>query len=315
MSIAEHKTLVHRAVDAFNRSDWDAVELLFAPTFVDHDRSRAALPPGPKGVVRAWKASRDAFPDLQAAIEDLVADGDKVAVRGCMRGVHHGKFMGIPPTGKPITVALIDINRIEGGRLAERWAEVDGLGLMQQLGVNPGPEPATPPTSKPAPPAMDLGAGSAEENKALVRRYIEDVWNTGDVAALRAYVAPDVIQHGFAPEPTRGLAAVAQGFAAFRAAFPDLTVAIDDLIAEDDRVAVRYTMRGTHRGPLAVAGGSLPPSDRSMNVSGINIVHLAGGRIAAGWARLDQLGLLQQLGANPAPLQPATALGASVVSR
>ena len=66
---------------------------------------------------------------------------------------------------------------------------------------------------------------SAEEHKAFVRRYIEDVWNRGDVAAVRDDVAPDVVLHGLAPEPMRGLAAVERSLAALRAAFPDLAVA------------------------------------------------------------------------------------------
>lgn len=138
-----------------------------------------------------------------------------------------------------------------------------------------------------------------EEQKALVRRYIEDVWNAGDVAALRRYVAPEVVLHGLAPGPIRGVAGVEQSFAALRSVFPDLTVAIDDRVGEDGRVAVRYTMRGTHRGALVGAVGELPPTGRAIAVGGINVVHVAGGRMVAGWAQLDTLGMLQQLGAMP----------------
>ncbi len=60
-------------------------------------------------------------------------------VRGSIRGTHQGELMGIPPTGKAVTVPLIDVNRIAGGQLAERWAEADMLGLLQQLGVIPAP--------------------------------------------------------------------------------------------------------------------------------------------------------------------------------
>ena len=82
---------------------------------------------------------RAAFPDLQATIEDLIAEGHKVAVRGTLRGTHPGELLGIPPTGAQVTVPLIDINRIEAGKLVERWGEADMLGLLHQLGVIPAP--------------------------------------------------------------------------------------------------------------------------------------------------------------------------------
>jgi predicted ester cyclase len=92
MTVEENTALVRRAVDAFNRDD-----------YVDHGPSRAALPPGPEGVRQAWHMMRSAFPDLQATLDDLVAEGDKVAVRGHIDGTHDGEVMGIPPTGKRVT--------------------------------------------------------------------------------------------------------------------------------------------------------------------------------------------------------------------
>ncbi len=135
----ENKAFIRRVVDAFNQSDFAAVDKYFAPNYVDHERARMGLPPGPAGVKQAWGMFRAAFPNLQGIIEDMIAEGDKVVVRGTFRGTHQGELMGIPPTGKPITVSLIDINRIEGGKLVERWAETDMLGMMQQLGVIPAP--------------------------------------------------------------------------------------------------------------------------------------------------------------------------------
>ncbi len=142
MSAEENKAVAQRAVEAFNQDDLAAVDQLFTPNYIDHDPSRAGLPPGPEGVRLAWSMFRAAFPDMQVTIEDMVAEGDKVAVRGAIRGTHQGELLGIPPTGKQVTVPLIDINRIEAGKLAERWGQADMLGLMQQLGVIPTPEQA-----------------------------------------------------------------------------------------------------------------------------------------------------------------------------
>jgi steroid delta-isomerase-like uncharacterized protein len=135
MSSEENKAVVRRAVEAFNQGDQDAVDELFAANYVDHDPSRAGLPTGPEGVKQAWVAFRAAFPDLQGTIEDMITEGDKVAVRGTISGTHEGDLMGIPPTGRQVRVTLIDVNRIEGGKLVERWGVSDMLGMMQQLGV------------------------------------------------------------------------------------------------------------------------------------------------------------------------------------
>ncbi len=81
-----------------------------------------------------------AFPKYELIAEDMVAEGDKVAVRAIFRGIHKGEFMGIPPTDKQLTVSLMLIYRIESGKIVEHWMNADQLGLMQQLGAIPPPQ-------------------------------------------------------------------------------------------------------------------------------------------------------------------------------
>src|SRR5690349_3249231 len=78
-----------------------------------------------------------AFPDLTTSIENLMAEGDRVAVRQTWRGTHTGTFLHIPATGKPVTFTSIEVYRVAGGKLAEEWVELDMLGLLQQLGAMP----------------------------------------------------------------------------------------------------------------------------------------------------------------------------------
>jgi predicted ester cyclase len=137
MSVEENTALIHRIVEAVNRGELDVVDELFAADYVDH--SRPGLPPGPAGAKAFFALARAAFPDLSVTIAETIAEGDRVAVRGALRGTHRGDFMGIPPTGTRVTVSLIDINRIAGGKLVERWANQDDLGLLRQLGVLPAP--------------------------------------------------------------------------------------------------------------------------------------------------------------------------------
>ena len=82
---------------------------------------------------------RAAFHGLNVTIDDIMADGDKVTARFTARGTHKGEFMGLPPTGKPITMTGIEIFRVENGKITELWGEANLMGLMQQLGILPVP--------------------------------------------------------------------------------------------------------------------------------------------------------------------------------
>lgn len=134
----QNKTLVRRYNDEFwGSGDESLVEELFADNLVDHNPAGNDLPPGREGMRQALANFRTAFPDLTTSLEHLIAEGDKVVLRWKARGTHEGELMGIPATGKQVTLSGIDILRIENGKIAERWAEYDNLGLLQQLGVVP----------------------------------------------------------------------------------------------------------------------------------------------------------------------------------
>ncbi|MDR7420156.1 MAG: ester cyclase [Armatimonadota bacterium] len=140
MATEQNKTLVRQLVERiFNRGDVSLVDEFLAPDFVE----REELPPGlardREGVKQLIAMFRAAFPDFKAAIDDIVAEGDKVVVRQTWSGTHKGQFMGIPPTGKHVSFGVIDIIRIAGGKCVEHWGQMDSMGLMQQLGVVPTP--------------------------------------------------------------------------------------------------------------------------------------------------------------------------------
>ena len=111
---------------------------------------------------------------------------------------------------------------------------------------------------------------SIEANKAVVRRMVEEAWNKGDLAALDEICAPDYVLEG-----QQGVADLQAGIAATRAGFPDWQTTIDDMLAEGDKVAFRWTMRGTHQGEF----GGIAPTGKPVKVTGITIVRFAGGKI------------------------------------
>lgn len=140
MSAEENKALVRRFIEEiFNQGNMPAVDEILAPGFVEHEELPPGIPRDREGVKQLTGMLRSAFPDFKASIEDVIAGGDKVVIRMVWNGTHKGEFMGIPPSGNSISVEVIDIMRLEGGKVVEHWGQMDNMGLMQQLGAMPGP--------------------------------------------------------------------------------------------------------------------------------------------------------------------------------
>jgi steroid delta-isomerase-like uncharacterized protein len=140
---------------------------------------------------------------------------------------------------------------------------------------------------------------SIQENKAVVQRWVEEVLNTRDVSEQSpAYqlVAADFVGHFPGQPPIEGLEAYRQFGSLYFSAFPDLQITPEDLIAEGDKVTMRYGWRGTHKGELM----GIPPTGKQVSTSGISILRVANGKIAEQWDNFDNLGMLQQLGVIPA---------------
>lgn len=136
---------------------------------------------------------------------------------------------------------------------------------------------------------------STEENKALIRRVFEEVWNAGNLDLVDELYHPDYVRHNAAGGVPLGPAGERRHRAAFRAAFPDLHITAEDIIAEGDRVAVRYRWHATHQGEFL----GIPATGRRMTLSGIAIHRVVGGKIKELWVVGDELGLMRQLGAIP----------------
>ena len=139
MSAKENSGIAKRFVEeVLNRGNFDLVDEVFAPDFVNHF-GPPGIPPGAAGFKQVLRGFRAAFPDLHVEIEDLVTEGDKVVCRFASSGTHQGALMGVPPTGKRVTWTAICIDRYDGGKIVERWEVTDMLGMMAQLGVTFSP--------------------------------------------------------------------------------------------------------------------------------------------------------------------------------
>jgi steroid delta-isomerase-like uncharacterized protein len=136
MSTEENKALVRRWYEEWNKHSLAGIAEDCVPDYAIHG-APPGTPPGLAGMKQWCIAIWTAFPDAHLVVEDLIAEGNKVASRSTTRGTHQGDFMGIPPTGKQISVTGIGIDRIEDGKFVESWGNFDALGLLQQLGVIP----------------------------------------------------------------------------------------------------------------------------------------------------------------------------------
>ena len=131
----EGKRLYTRlATEVLNGKNLDVVDELIARDFVEHVAGETRRI-GAEGFKAARRRRNAVFPDWNVAVEDLIAESDKVVVRATGRGTHRGEFMGIPPTGRQVAVTWIAIYRVAGGKLAEHWQNIDELGLLKQLGA------------------------------------------------------------------------------------------------------------------------------------------------------------------------------------
>ena len=136
MSTEENKANDRHAIEeGWNQGNTAVFDELLTPDYVGHDPSGPVH--GPEGFKQFYATYRTAFPDTTITIEDQIAEGDMVASRWTATGTHQGPLMGIPPSGKRVTITGITITRFASGKEVESWFNYDTLGMLQQLGVIP----------------------------------------------------------------------------------------------------------------------------------------------------------------------------------
>jgi steroid delta-isomerase-like uncharacterized protein len=134
-----------------------------------------------------------------------------------------------------------------------------------------------------------------EENKDIVRRYVEGMWDKRDFATIDEYVSPEFDQH--AATVQQGREGLRNFFRMMFGALPDVKFTLESIIAEDDKVATRWTIRGTHQGPLL----GIPATGKPVTTTGMSLLQLRDGKIIANWNEVDLLAALRQMGLTPKP--------------
>jgi steroid delta-isomerase-like uncharacterized protein len=142
---------------------------------------------------------------------------------------------------------------------------------------------------------------STDKNKAVVRRYFEEAWNKMNLDVVDEIIAPDLLDHEVDGSQQKSGPGDVKRYLTryYHNALPDVRMTVEDQVAEGDKVVTRITVRGTHQGELL----GVPATGKRIEVTGISVDRIEGGKIVEGWVSWDRLGLLRQLGAVPKPGQ------------
>jgi steroid delta-isomerase-like uncharacterized protein len=290
-----NKALERRVFEEiWNQGALDVADEIFAPNAVLHGLTAADLT-GPAAFKHVVATYRAAFPDIHWSIDDQTAEGDMVATRLTGTATHQGELMGIPATGLPVTVTAVLMVRVADGKIQESWNQWDQLGLMLQLGVAAPPRPGPQFYLWDAPSDITGDAGDPVTNKLLVLRVKSQFWNGKDIAGLDETHHANALGHDVSFPAQPGYDSYRQGCLAYQMAFPDLHHTTDAILAEGDKVVVRWTGTGTHQGELI----GIPASGKPVKFTGITIYRIADGKIAESWWAYDAFGLVQQITSPP----------------
>lgn len=303
----EAKEIIRRwNEEGWSGGKYDLAHEIISPQMTVHGAGGQTVGMGPDGLIDLIRTWRTAFPDGRMEIDELIVEGDTVAIRNSWYGTHQAEFYGVPPSGKSVAVTSIGLDRVRDGLVTEGWGELDMVGMMQQMGALPmvGPgavaKSASPVWGETSAPA-DGAAGSSQENKELLLRLIAAL-SDGDRKAAGALVDAGAFVDHSPSWGTGSLDSVLELYAALRAAMPDLRFDVDreNMVCEGNRVAAHSIVRGTHTG-AALFGAE--PSDNEVVWTHTDFVRIAGGRVVERWTASDTLTLFQQTGVLPAPVE------------
>jgi predicted ester cyclase len=291
--------------EGWSGGKYELAHEIISPNMTVHGAGGQAVGMGPDGLIDLIKTWRTAFPDGRMAIDDLIVEGDIVAIRNTWHGTHEAEFYGVPPSGAAVAVTSVGIDRVVDGLVTEGWGELDMVGMMQQMGALPLVGPGAVAAGRSSDwgdtrSKADGAGGDPQANKEILFRLVEAL-GSGDDEGARALVADSFDDHS----PSWGtdtLDSVLASYGALRGAMPDLRFEIDrdNSVAEGDQVAAHSIVRGTHTGD-ALFGAE--PSGNEIIWTHTDFVRIADGKVVERWSASDTLTLYQQAGVLPAQVE------------
>jgi steroid delta-isomerase-like uncharacterized protein len=283
----KNKVIARRYYDEImNGGNLETIDELMAPDFLFTLATHPEPYQGPQGFKELVTMLHSAFPDLHLTVEHLIAEGDHVVGHWTGEGTHTGSplltVMGnVPPSGRGFRIDGMSWLKIVDGKIKESLANEDTVGLLTQLGVLPAPSGEAAPLA------------TREQYMTQVSRYFNELMNQGRLEVIDELMAPDfTLRIPTRPEPIRGPEGMKRFVTELRTGFPDIRFSIDRQITENNKVAVRWFIEGTHRGPFL----GIPPTNNPVKDQGLDIFIFQGDKLVELLVNENDLGLMRQLG-------------------
>ncbi len=300
----QNKALVRKIYQATETGDAAILGFVVTEDVIEHPLN-PGQPPGREALKQVFGGFSVLVPDLRITVEDIIADGDRAAVRSTVTGTPVGPYLGVDPAGRPMRFEAIDLWRIEDGLVAEGWHVEDFVAALADWGVLTfAPRP---PDLAPL-PSTQTTADRPQDPLGVVHRWYQAL-RSADIDVISTLIDNHFVNHGpigaGIPVST-GPGGIGDDVISLHRAFPDIDLIVADMFAEHDKVMTRVIARGTHLGPLP----GIRPTARRTAVMGHEIWRVTNGRILEHWGRFEDLDLLQQLGVLPTPPADPAQLGA-----
>ncbi|UCG91616.1 MAG: ester cyclase [candidate division WOR-3 bacterium] len=282
------KDIVRQEIEEiWNKSNFTVTNEIIAADCIRHEATEDIQ--GLENFREFVTAFRTAFPDAHFKIDDLIVDSKSVAIRYTFSGTHKRRYLEISPTGNQVTATGMSISRIAAGKIKETWNYIDKLSILVQLGwwvpakswllaYTWGKEAETVATTP----------GDRKKNLAIVRRGLEELWNTGNLAIADEVYATNFLNHEITHRQYRDLESYKKYVTAIHSVMSGFGVDIKDIIADGNKVAARWTVSGTEK-----------RTGNYYSWGGITIFRLTGGKITEAWWSRDAVSIAQQMGLAP----------------
>jgi len=288
MQPEEIKKIVRREIEEiWNKGNLEAAEEIVDGDYVLHEAAEEI-----KGLDSFKVFARDfrtAFPNAHFDINDVIAEGDKVVVRYTFKGKHDSDYVGIASTSKEVTATGIRLSRVADGKLQETWNYLDKLSILVQLGwwVPPKDWKLAFTWGEPVEPILNA-QDDPGKNRIVARRGLEALWSTGDMAIADKIYATNFVNHEITHRQYCDLESYKKYVAVVHDIMRDFRVVVEDLIAEGDKVAIRWNVSGTDK-----------TSGTAYAWGGISNFRFSDYKIVEAWWSRDALGITQQMGIAP----------------